>query len=233
MGLTAHTKAGRRQGDSPLRTCVVARTRHPADELIRFVLSPDGDIVPDLACRLPGRGVWVGCDRATIAKAAKSGAFNRSLKCHVKVPGDLAEIVERLLVRRTCDALALANKAGLVSAGATRVETEIRSGTPAALVHAIEGSPDGIVKLDRQFRAMCRDAGKAARIIRDLSSAELSLALGRSNVVHAALKSGGAAELFISEALRLRRYRAGVSEQSANMAAGHSAGPVKSNTGKV
>ena len=173
------------------------------DDLIRFVRGPDGQIVPDLACRLPGRGVWVSLAREQVARAVKSKAFARSLRQPVQVPPDLPDHVERLLARRALEALSLANKAGLVVAGFAKVEQMLDARRVAALVHASDAAADGVAKLDRKLAAVAPDA----LVSRELGSAELSLAMGRPNVVHAALAEGGASREFMSAVERLRRYR--------------------------
>jgi predicted RNA-binding protein YlxR (DUF448 family) len=207
MGVAVDNNAGSRAGKSPLRTCVVTRAERSPADLLRFALGPDDQIVPDVACRLPGRGVWVSLDRDAVATAVRTKAFARSLKCNAKAGADLPQLVERLLAERALAALAMANKAGLVLAGNTKVETAIAAGEVAALIHATEGAEDGVAKLDRRYRAMCRDVGRPERIIGEFGVDQLSLALGRSNVVHAALKKGGATELFIDAVARLNRFR--------------------------
>lgn len=192
-----------------LRTCIVTRAERPPADLIRFAAGPDGTIVPDLACRLPGRGAWVTADRATVEAAVKRKAFARSLKKAVSAPADLADQVERLMLRRVCDALSIARKAGLVATGFTKIDASISAGEPIALLHGADASDDGVQKLDRRFSAMCRDAGRTPIVVRDFTIEQMSLALGRANVVHAALMVGGAARSFLSEAERLARYRSG------------------------
>src|SRR5690606_38506391 len=105
-----------------LRTCVVTREQRPPEDLIRFVPGPDGQIVPDVGRRLPGRGVWVTAERGAVAEAVKRKAFSKGLKRQVTAAADLPDLVERLLMKRATDALSLANKAGLVTTGFTRVE---------------------------------------------------------------------------------------------------------------
>lgn len=194
----------------PERTCVVTRAVLAPDELIRFVRAPDGQIVPDLTHRLPGRGVWITCSRVAVAAAHTTGAFARALRSPVVVPEDLPDLVDRLLVRRSAEALSLANKAGLVHAGFAKTEAVISSGQCVALIHASDAADDGAAKLDRRFRAVWgeRNQGEEPAIVTSLASAELSLAMGRSNVVHAALTNGGAGRHFLKEAGRLQRYRA-------------------------
>ena len=199
---------GREAG--PERTCAVSRTALAPDRLIRFVLGPDGQLTPDLARRLPGRGVWVECSRSRIETAIKAGVFAKSLKQQVSVPPDLAERVDKLLLRRAMDALSLANKAGLVVAGFAKVDTVVASGHCQMLVHAADAAADGAGKLTRKLRAVWQAQGNTDEpvILDTLTSADLSLAMGRANVVHAALTKGGAAANFLRDAQRLQRYRA-------------------------
>lgn len=193
-----------------LRRCILTRSERPPDDLIRFVVDPSGAIVPDLARKLPGRGVWVTADKASVSAAAKANAFAKSLKRQVKVPPDLPQAIETLFVRRVLEALSLANKAGLVSTGFEKVERLLGSGQAAALVHGSDAAQDGRHKLDRKFAAIQQDRGQTAAIVDCLTIAQLSLAIGRSNVVHAGLKQGGATHRFLREAKRLRRYRSGL-----------------------
>ena len=208
---------------SPLRTCVVSRAQKPPEELIRFVPGPDGQIVPDVARRLPGRGVWVTAERGAVAEAVKRKAFARSLRRQVSVQPDLADFVERLLIKRAMHALSLANKAGLVTTGFTRIEAAIINGSVAALLHGVEAAADGVGKLNRRFQAVSAQIGRPAPIIQELTVEQMSLALGRSNVVHAALSAGGATNNFLNEVGRLTRYRSGASASGRERAAGDAA----------
>lgn len=174
-----------------LRQCAVTRDERPIGELIRFVAGPDGAIVPDLAGKLPGRGVWVTATHSAVGQAVARNVFAKSLKRQTKVDKGLADLVTRLLAERTRQALAFANKAGLVIAGFAKVDTAIETGEAVALVQAADASDDGVEKLARKFRAVSAVAGRPAVQSRFLVSAELSLAIGRPNVIHAALKSGG------------------------------------------
>ena len=228
----AHDEVRDATGATPERTCAVTRAKLTPPELIRFVRAPDGTITPDLAHPLPGRGVWVTAERAIVAEAAARNAFARSLKQAVVVPDDLPGLVEKLLTSRCIQALAIANKSGRVVAGFAKVESAIAAGRIAALIHASEASADGSGKLDGRLRARLALAAAAGEspsapgavagssptdavsppsvqpeIVTDLAGHELSLALGRENVVHAALIKGGAAKYFLTEVQRLRRYR--------------------------
>ena len=132
----------RQQGE--LRQCAVSRSRRPPDELIRFVLAPDGTIVPDLARRLPGRGVWISANRRSLAAAVRQKAFARSLRQSVLVPDDLVDRVESLLRRRLAEAVSMARKAGLLLAGFAKVEALIDQGEADLLLHAAEAADDGV-----------------------------------------------------------------------------------------
>jgi predicted RNA-binding protein YlxR (DUF448 family) len=195
--------------EGSLRLCVVTRQERPPEELIRFVVGPDGALVPDLARRLPGRGAWVTAAKTAVAAAVKSKAFARSLKRPVRVPEDFPERVEHLLEKRVTEALALANKAGLVVTGFEKVDALIGRGEAAALVCARNAALGGRERLQRKFIAVQTARGAPVRVIDALDVEQMSLAMGRSNVVHAALTQGGAAEHFSSEAERLTRYRSG------------------------
>lgn len=209
VGRTARKTSDDRVGDH-LRLCAVLRAERSVDELIRFVCSPDGAITPDLGRRLPGRGVWITADQETLEKACKANVFSRSLKKRVEVDERLPNLVGSLLEQRACSALGLANKAGHVVSGFDRVDETISKGQAALLVHGQEAAADGRGKLDRKYRAIQEDRGQNAPIIDDLTIEQLSLAIGRSNVVHAALIHGGVTDKFAYETGRLRRYRSGV-----------------------
>ncbi|MCB1522429.1 MAG: RNA-binding protein [Hyphomicrobiaceae bacterium] len=205
---------GQPHPETSLRLCAVDRVQRDPDELIRFVPGPDNVVVPDVARKLPGRGVWVTADRRHLAEAVRGKAFQRSLKRAVEVPPDLADIVERQLVRRAVDALALANKAGQVITGFEKIDKRLASGEIRALVHGRDASADGSDKLDRKMIGISGGGDAKSRILAVLTIEQMSLAMGRPNVVHAALIKGGATERFLTEAGRLVRFRsdAGLSE---------------------
>lgn len=190
----------------PTRTCAVTRRSLPASELIRFVAAPDGSVVPDLKRTLPGRGVWVALAKDTVRDAVRRNAFARSLKQSVTAPQDLAERVESLLRQRALASLSLANKAGAVVMGFAKVEDAVASGETLCLVHASDAASDGTGKLDRKLARREQSGSRSA--IQFFSSAELSLALGRPNVVHAAIKDSGTSRKFLKDAARLARYAA-------------------------
>jgi predicted RNA-binding protein YlxR (DUF448 family) len=193
--------------DETVRRCALTRARLPKQDLIRFVLAPSGEIVPDLKERLPGRGVWITADHAHVAEAAKRNVFAKALKAHAKVPAGLAEQVDRLLTETALGALALANKAGAVVFGAAKIEQAIDRGKVAALLHASDAAEDGCRKLDGKIRASA--GGTSPSPVRIFSADELGLASGKTNVIHAALIQGGAAANFLASASRAERYRKG------------------------
>jgi uncharacterized protein len=193
-------------GDT-VRRCALTGVRLPKQDLIRFVLAPTGEIVPDLKERLPGRGVWVTADQAVVAEATKRNIFARALKAQAKAAPGLAAQVDRLLVEAALGALALANKAGEVVFGTAKIEEAIAKAKVAALIHASDAAEDGCRKLDGRFRAVAR--GETPAPIRLFSADELGLASGKTNVIHAALIQGGAAAKFLASASRAERYRKG------------------------
>jgi len=189
------------------RQCAVTRQTSEPDALIRFVRSPEGVAVPDLERCLPGRGVWVSATRELVEKAVKTKVFSRGFKAETRADDDLAMRVESLLVRRLCETVALANKAGLAVAGFQQVDAALDKGAVAVLIHGSDAAADGCHKLDRKFQAIQRDLDRDAPIVTALTITEISLAMGRPSVVHAALIPGGLTERFLREAGRLVRYR--------------------------
>jgi uncharacterized protein len=188
------------------RLCVATRTVRPVSDLIRFVIGPEGDAVPDIKHNLPGRGIWVTATQDAIGEAIRRKAFARGFKREVRLPSDLLARTERQLERAALDALAVAGKAGLVAAGFAKVEAALEREETAALLHAAEASAEGIRKLDTALR---RRAGKPVAVIGFLTSAQLDLALNRSNVIHAALLAGPVSETFLARCRRLERFRTG------------------------
>ncbi|HRN85145.1 MAG TPA: RNA-binding protein [Hyphomicrobium sp.] len=202
-------RARARRGEDGERRCALRREVCDPDHLIRFVVDPGGEIVPDLARRLPGRGVWVTADKASVAEAVRQNVFARSLKRSVRADPTLAERIDSLIEKRVLEALGLANKAGLVTIGFQKVDALIEGGSAFVLVQAHDASDGGREKLTRKFAAVARAKGLEPALVTSLSTEQLSLAMGRSNVVHAALIHGGAAERFLTEAERMMRYRSG------------------------
>jgi hypothetical protein len=193
----------------PERTCVVTGGKGPPEAMLRFVLSADGEVTPDLKRKLPGRGVWTRLDKAVVRQAAAKQSFSRGFRAEAKAAPGLAEEVDRLLERDALQFLSIANKAGLVTAGAAKVEAAIAAGTVVALIHAADGAIDGAAKLERLLRARGGRTAEAAARVKLFSSRQLDLALGRTNVIHAALNSGEASAALLAKIARLTQYRAG------------------------
>ncbi|MBX9710555.1 MAG: RNA-binding protein [Xanthobacteraceae bacterium] len=211
---------GPRTKSGTARMCVVTRQVKPVDELIRFVLSPQGEAIADLKRKLPGRGLWISISRESVAEAAKRGLFAKSFKRAVKTSPSLAADTEALLVRSTIEALAMAAKAGQAVSGFAKVEGAITGGQAAAVVHASDGAADGIRKLGAVLHQ--RDAVLTnVPVINDLSSDELDLALGRSNVIHAALLAGPATKTFLTRCQTLHRYRHSAEDGAGGKTSGH------------
>ncbi len=203
------------------RTCIVTRRREPPEGMIRFVRGPDGVIAPDIRARLPGRGVWVGARAELVAEAARKRMFARGLKEQVEAPPHLAEDVDRLLEADCLQMLALANKAGAVTAGFNKVEGLLVKGAAAVLVEARDGGDDGKRKLGqaaRRARTGAQENDGVPPIVGLFTSNQLDLALGRTNVIHAALAAGGPAMSFLARCRRLAAYR-GVALDGAPLAA--------------
>jgi hypothetical protein len=185
------------------RLCIATRTARPVAAMIRFVAAADGAVVPDLEGKLPGRGVWVTARRALVEAAARRGAFARGLKTKVKVAADLPGTLEGLLERAALGALFRARKAGLVVVDLAEFRVAHADGRVIALLRPSDGAADrGIEAPPRPGR------GDPVEIIEAFTTAQLDLALGRPNVVNAALLTGRASETFLERWRILESFRA-------------------------
>ncbi|PKQ09683.1 MAG: hypothetical protein CVT73_01370 [Alphaproteobacteria bacterium HGW-Alphaproteobacteria-12] len=193
--------------DGPARRCIVSGESGGKDGLIRFVLDPQGQVVPDLAQKLPGRGFWVTGRRETVEKAVAKGHFAKAAQAQVIADPGLAGLVERLLARRAADALGLARKAGALETGFEKVLTAITRGRVACLIEARDGAQDGRRKLEQRARVM-KEQGILADVpvLSPLWADEMGLALGRGNVIHAALIQGRMQAKVVADLARLERY---------------------------
>ncbi|HEY7666191.1 MAG TPA: RNA-binding protein [Xanthobacteraceae bacterium] len=197
----------RKRASATERFCVATGAVRPTEQMIRFVLGPDGTPVPDLRRRLPGRGAWVTATRDALSIAIARRAFARAFRREVRVADDLLATTERLLERSALDALAIAHKAGAVAAGFTSVEAALARDPVLALLHAVEAAPDGRRKLAAAQHRRA-DAGEIV-LIEGFTTAQLDLALGRSNVIHAALLAGPEGATFLARTARLECFRTG------------------------
>ncbi len=194
------TRGGRKKDREygPKRRCNLPGEIGSPTGLVRFVVSPDGEIAPDILGKLPGRGIWVSADRDAIETAVTKNLFARAAKAKVTVPEDLADRVEAGLARRLTDLIALKRKAGEAVAGFEKVKDWLASGKVAVLLQATDGSERGKSKLWTP---------EGARYFSVLTSQELGLAFGRQSVIHGALAAGGLAPRVVEGAAKLQGLR--------------------------
>ena len=199
------TRSLPRRNEPSERTCIVTRVAKPVGELIRFVVAPEGEVVPDLRRRLPGRGVWVTADRISVDTAERKHLFARAFDGKVTVaPGPGARL-DALLLSAATGALALARKAGALVGGFGKVEAALASDPVIALVHAAEAGEDGVGKLAAAGRR--RFGELRLPVIRCFGGEQLDLAFGRTNVIHAALLAGPAGDNVLARVGDLARFR--------------------------
>ncbi len=193
------------QGGNPIRTCIVERARKERPFLLRFVLSPHEEVVPDIKGNLPGRGVWVTARKESVAEAVKRRAFQRAFRKPVSVSDSLSLEVERLFKRSALERLSICNKAGLLVVGFSKIEEALKRREIVALLHADTAAADGKAKLDRKLEALF--AGKEYIAPKNcFTSAEISLAAGSIGVIHAGVREGGATRAFLQALDRLSAY---------------------------
>ncbi len=186
--------------------CALTRERHSDDTLLRFVLDPENRVTPDIRRKLPGRGVWLTPTRTVVAEALKRKVFARGFKTAAIANESLATLTEQLLRKAALQSLAMANKAGQAVSGFAKVDQMVGAGEAQAVLHAADGSPGGIEKINRKYRAVAAANNTEIFIVRVFTITELSVALGRENVVHAALKYSGVADKFVREVQRWLVY---------------------------
>lgn len=194
-----------REGEA-IRTCILSREEAPREGLIRLALSPEGDVLPDVRAKAPGRGAWIGVDRAELeaaqAKGSLRGALSRAFKTQgLRIPDDLAERIAAQLQRNALDRLGLEAKAGHVTTGGEKLDKAARSGKLHLLLHAADAGADGAGKLAQAWRVGSDLEGSGRKgLTLPVSRTILSLALGRENVVHAGVTDPRAASR-VSDAL--------------------------------
>jgi len=211
------------QHEPPERKCILSAEHGARDDLIRLALGPDGDVHPDLGAKAPGRGAWITPDRqlieTAIAKGKLRGALLRAFKgAAITVPDDLAERIASGLQRRALDRLGLELRTGNLMLGSDRILDKIRAGRVHLLLHAADASVDGRGKLDQKLRVS--EVGEA--VVLPVGRAELSVALGRENVVHAALCDRAAATRVAAAVSRWRAF-CGTNDQGADVEPGSAA----------
>ncbi len=184
--------------DGPLRRCIVSGRTGPRASFVRFVLGPDAAVVPDIAGKLPGRGLWVAADSASVRRAVEKNAFAKAARGQARAAADLPERVGQLLLRRAVETLALARRAGQAVQGFEKVKEAIARGRCGLLVAASDGSPAERARL----------GGGEIPVATGLTAVEMGEAFGREHAVHAALASGNLAERLREDLARLAAYRA-------------------------
>ncbi|NBB96757.1 MAG: RNA-binding protein [Alphaproteobacteria bacterium] len=193
-------RGGRKvERDGPERRCIATGQSQPARGLIRFVVGPDNILVPDVAGKLPGRGIWVSAERVPLDLAVRKKLFARAARQAVEVPDGLADTVTALVRQRVIDLLSLARKSGQAIAGYEKCRELAMAGDMAVLIQAADGSTRGKTKL--------RAPEGEATYIDWLTARELGLAFGREHVIHAALRAGGLRQPVVEEAARLAGLR--------------------------
>ncbi len=189
------------------RTCIVCRQEKTTDDMIRFVLDPDGNVVPDLKRNLPGRGVWVSANRACVDEAVRKCLFNRGFLQPVKAGEELGSLIDKLLFQNSLSAVSMAKKAGLVVNGKAKVEKAIAGGKIVLLIHASDAAADGVEKLERMVKGLQLDTENSVEICNLWTGEQLDKALGGSNMVHLAVEGGNAADHLIASIRCLLQYR--------------------------
>lgn len=190
--------ASKNREDDPERKCIATGESQPKQGLVRFVMGPDAQVVPDVLGKLPGRGVYVTASRDALELAVKKKLFARGLKAQVSVPEDLVAEVERQTLRRLVDLLSLARKSGDAVGGYEKVKDWLGKEHASVLIQASDGSGRGKSKLSTPHRGS---------FIGCLTADELGMAFGRQTMIHAALASGGLSKRVVDEAQRLQGLR--------------------------
>lgn len=198
-----HRRGSGRPPAEPQRRCLASGAVLPKEQLLRFVVGPDGILVPDLAERLPGRGLWLQARQDMMAKACARNLFAKAAKRQVRVPENLAEQVEVLALRRCLDLLGLARRAGAVVAGFEKVKAALRAGEVGLLVQAADAADDGRQKI----QALARAVGPQVPLLQFCSAAELGAAVGREAAVHVGIAQGRFADGLLREVQRLAGLR--------------------------
>ncbi|MBF9048460.1 RNA-binding protein [Roseobacter sp. HKCCD9010] len=193
------TRGGRtKTRDEAERRCIATGETQPKAGLIRFVVGPEGQVVPDILERLPGRGIWVSADAEALELATKKKLFSRGAKMQVTVPDDLRAQVDTVLTRRLTDLIALSRKGGYAVAGFEKVKGWLAEGRAKVLLQASDGSERGKTKLWTP---------EGGRFFGCLTAQELGLAFGRQSVIHGALAAGGLTPRVVEEAAKLQGLR--------------------------
>lgn len=183
----------------PQRRCIATGQVREKEDLLRFAVSPDGQLVLDIQMKLPGRGIWISCDSEAVELALKKRLFAKSAKQVVTVPEDLVALIDRTLSQQCLALLGLGRKSGSLTVGFAKVEKALKARKAALLIAASDGAEDGRQKLKRIAGTL--------PVIEVFSGAELSQALGKENVVHASLGFSGLTKKILGAVSRLSKFR--------------------------
>ena len=189
------------EDSGPHRRCIVTGAVQPVEGMVRFVIGPDGMVVPDVAGRLPGRGLWLSADRDVVNTATGKGLFAKAARRRVEVPPGLADLVERQLLTRCLDLIGLARRSGQAVAGFEKVCGELRARRGAVVLTASDGAPGG--------RGKVLGLAGSLPVVAVLTGTEVGMVFGRDHAVHAVLAPGRLADRLLNEARRLAGFRAG------------------------
>jgi predicted RNA-binding protein YlxR (DUF448 family) len=194
-----------RPGDGPKRRCFVTRRVDDKDALLRFVVGPNDTVCPDVAGKLPGRGLWLSAERDVVHTACVGNLFAKGFRAAVAVDADLTDRVEALVAERCLGLLGLARRAGALAAGYEQVRAMLTSGNAGILVVARDAAAEGRRRLEKLDRA--------APVVAVFSAVEMAQALGREHVVYVAVAKGRMAKRIATEAGRLAGFRRAENEQ--------------------
>lgn len=187
--------------EGSLRRCIVSGAVRPPEQMVRFVVGPDGCVVPDVDRSLPGRGIWLSAARDVVNTAVAKKLFAKAARARVTAPDDLADRVEAMLARRCLELLGLARRAGQAVAGYEKVRAQLQAGQGALLLEASDGAAGGIGKI----RALAPELP----LVTLFDAAALGAALGREAAVHVVVAPGRLAQRLLHEAARLAGFRPG------------------------
>ena len=213
--MPAETSRPARPAREPERRCVASGEVRPKEALLRFVVGPDGVLVPDLAERLPGRGLWVSAEAGALRKALAKNLFAKAARQRVTLPEGLEERVVALLRQRVLELLSLARRAGELVAGHAKVRARLEAGAAALLIQAEDGAGDSGGRLAR----LARGVRPRIEIDGGLPDAGQGAALGREQAVHIAVDPGGLAERLNRELARFMALSRGTQAVAGSPAA--------------
>lgn len=190
------------------RMCIVTREKLEANQLVRFVLAPNGDLIPDIKQNLPGRGCWVTAQASLIEQACKKGSFSRALKTKVEIPENFVQNIDELMTKSTLGMINMARKAGQFITGSSKVDHAVRNGEALACFHATDAANDGVRKIN-QARTFFSKMVEVEIIpsFQMFSSDEMAKAFGDGNYIHAAALAGKAGESVLKRAEALAIFR--------------------------